>query len=92
MRCWSARGALRFAKVHGFKEENLLTDEAREIWLKWKESLSNKDDWLAPATRSRSGHRHEREARHPDSTAQSTAMRSICAAGVRVHQHERAVL
>jgi len=41
-------GALKFAKVHGFKEENLLTDESRETWLKWKETLSNKDDWLPP--------------------------------------------
>jgi N4-(beta-N-acetylglucosaminyl)-L-asparaginase len=41
-------GALRFAKAHGFKEENLLTDEAREAWLKWKENLSDKDDWLPP--------------------------------------------
>jgi len=41
-------GALRFAKAHGFKEENLLTDEAREAWLKWKEKLSNTDDWLPP--------------------------------------------
>jgi len=41
-------GALKFAKAHGFKEENLLTDESREAWLKWKETLSNKDDWLPP--------------------------------------------
>jgi len=41
-------GALRFAKAHGFKEENLLTDSAREAWLKWKENLSNQDDWLPP--------------------------------------------
>jgi len=41
-------GALKFAKAHGFKEENLLTDEAREIWLKWKETMSNQDDWLPP--------------------------------------------
>ena len=41
-------GALRFAKAHGFKEENLLTDEAREAWLKWKENLSQVDDWLPP--------------------------------------------
>jgi N4-(beta-N-acetylglucosaminyl)-L-asparaginase len=43
-------GALKFAKAHGFKEENLLTEEAREAWLKWKENLSNKDDWLPPHT------------------------------------------
>ncbi len=41
-------GALKFAKAHGFKEENLLTDAAREAWLKWKENLSNEDDWLPP--------------------------------------------
>ncbi len=41
-------GALRFARAHGFKEENLLTDDAREAWLKWKENLSDKDDWLPP--------------------------------------------
>jgi N4-(beta-N-acetylglucosaminyl)-L-asparaginase len=41
-------GALKFAKAHGFKEENLLTDKAREIWLKWKESMSDKDYWLSP--------------------------------------------
>jgi N4-(beta-N-acetylglucosaminyl)-L-asparaginase len=41
-------GALRFARAHGFREEELLTDEAREIWLRWKESHSSQDDWLHP--------------------------------------------
>jgi N4-(beta-N-acetylglucosaminyl)-L-asparaginase len=41
-------GALRFAKAHGFQEENLLTDKAREIWLHWKETLSDSDDWFPP--------------------------------------------
>ena len=36
-------GALRFAKAHGFQEEDLLTDKARLAWLTWKESL--KTDW-----------------------------------------------
>jgi N4-(beta-N-acetylglucosaminyl)-L-asparaginase len=36
-------GALQFAKVHGFKEEDLLTEEARRIWLRWKEKLSAHD-------------------------------------------------
>jgi N4-(beta-N-acetylglucosaminyl)-L-asparaginase len=39
-------GALEFARAHGFREENLLTEEARKIWLYWKGSLSDKDDWL----------------------------------------------
>lgn len=41
-------GALRFAKAHGFKEENLLTEDSRKAWLKWKEILNNRDDWLPP--------------------------------------------
>jgi len=41
-------GALKFAKAHGFKEEDLLTDEARQVWLRWKENLSKSDDWLPP--------------------------------------------
>jgi N4-(beta-N-acetylglucosaminyl)-L-asparaginase len=41
-------GALRFAKAHGFKEENLLTEESRKIWLRWKESLNENDNWFPP--------------------------------------------
>ncbi len=41
-------GALKFARMHGFKEENLLTEKAREAWLQWKESLSAEDDYLPP--------------------------------------------
>lgn len=59
-------GALRFAKAHGFKEENLLTEESREKWLKWKERLSNEDDWLPPHTIEDSdiGSFYEKEFRH----------------------------
>ncbi len=39
-------GALRFAKAHGFKEYDLLTDRARKKWLRWKETHSDRDDWL----------------------------------------------
>lgn len=39
-------GALAFAKAHGFPEQDLLTEKAREAWLKWKRSLSDRDDWL----------------------------------------------
>lgn len=38
-------GALRFALAHGFKRENLLTEESREIWIRWKERLSDRDNW-----------------------------------------------
>jgi N4-(beta-N-acetylglucosaminyl)-L-asparaginase len=43
-------GALKFAKMHGFKEENLLTERSREEWVRWKETLSNEDDYLPPHT------------------------------------------
>ena len=41
-------GALRFARANGFKEQDLLTEKARKIWLYWKQSLSDKDDWFTP--------------------------------------------
>ena len=39
-------GALKFARAHGFQEENLLTERSRKIWLYWKEKLSGHDDWI----------------------------------------------
>lgn len=43
-------GARRFAKAHGFPEENLLTETARKIWLHWKESRTRESDWLSHPT------------------------------------------
>lgn len=40
------QGAKKFALAHGFKEENLLTERARKIWLYWKENAAPNDDWL----------------------------------------------
>lgn len=39
------RDALKFARKWGFKKEDLLTEKARERWLRWKERLSDRDDW-----------------------------------------------
>jgi N4-(beta-N-acetylglucosaminyl)-L-asparaginase len=41
-------GALRFARMHGLPEVDLLTDEARKIWLYWKETHSKEDDRIPP--------------------------------------------
>lgn len=41
-------GALSFARAQGFVEENLLTDKSREIWLRWRQEMSDVDDWLVP--------------------------------------------
>jgi N4-(beta-N-acetylglucosaminyl)-L-asparaginase len=42
------QGALEFARKWGFKEEDLLTEKARKIWLRWKENLNKNDDWGPP--------------------------------------------
>lgn len=39
-------GAKKFALEMGFKEQNLLTDKAREAWLRWKSGLNPNDNWL----------------------------------------------
>lgn len=40
-----AEGAERFAIDMGFPKENLLTDDARKIWMLWKENNSQMDWW-----------------------------------------------
>ena len=42
------KGAQNFARMHGFKVEELLTQRSRKIWLRWKENLSDKDDYFPP--------------------------------------------
>jgi len=42
------RDALAFAKKWGFTEEDLLTEKAREAYLRRKENLSDRDDWGPP--------------------------------------------
>ena len=37
-----------FARKHGFAREDILTEKARQGWLKWKAGLSDKDDWVPP--------------------------------------------
>ncbi len=40
------KGAKRFALGMGFKEQNLLSEESRQDWLRWRSQLSPDDDWL----------------------------------------------
>jgi N4-(beta-N-acetylglucosaminyl)-L-asparaginase len=40
------QGARRFARAHGFPHKDMLTDKARQVWLRWKMSHSTRDDWL----------------------------------------------
>ena len=44
-------GAKKFALRMGFKEQNLLTEQSRRDWLRWKACLNPADAWLdAPGT------------------------------------------
>lgn len=45
------KGAYRFARAMGFEHTELLTDEAREHWMRWKRKLSERDDWIDPKER-----------------------------------------
>jgi N4-(beta-N-acetylglucosaminyl)-L-asparaginase len=39
-------GAKRFALSYGFQDEDLLTPESREQWLRWRANRGREDDWL----------------------------------------------
>ena len=41
-------GAYRFARMHGHEHVNLLTERARKAWVRWKETMSDRDDRLPP--------------------------------------------
>src|SRR6266545_6916420 len=42
----AGEGAKRFALSYGFKEEDLLTPESRQLWLEWRANRGPDDDWL----------------------------------------------
>src|SRR2546429_7485618 len=59
-------GAKRFALQYGFKEEDLLTPHAREVWLHWRADLKPDENHLGvPQTPGKS----ERAPRTPNSNA-----------------------
>jgi N4-(beta-N-acetylglucosaminyl)-L-asparaginase len=39
-------GAKRFALSYGFKEEDLLTEHSREVWLRWRANLNPEDNFI----------------------------------------------
>lgn len=50
-------GAKRFALSYGFKEEDLMTEKSREIWLHWRANRGNDDDWVNVPNDERLAHR-----------------------------------
>lgn len=41
-------GARKFALEMGFKPQNLLTEESRRDWMRWKANLNPDDNWIQP--------------------------------------------
>src|SRR5678810_169850 len=41
-------GAKKFALEMGFRTQNLLTEQSRRDWLRWKSKLNASDNWLDP--------------------------------------------
>ncbi|HXO85768.1 MAG TPA: N(4)-(beta-N-acetylglucosaminyl)-L-asparaginase [Gemmatimonadales bacterium] len=39
-------GAKRFALSYGFKEEDLMTEHSREVWLRWRANLNPDDNFI----------------------------------------------
>lgn len=39
-------GAKKFALRLGFKEQELLTEKSRQMWLRWKSKTNSEDNWL----------------------------------------------
>jgi N4-(beta-N-acetylglucosaminyl)-L-asparaginase len=44
----SGAGARKFAIEMGYKPQNLLTEQTRQDWLRWKARLNPSDNWLNP--------------------------------------------
>jgi len=44
----AGEGARKFAIDHGFPVENLLTERARQMWLRWRRTRDPHHDWLPP--------------------------------------------
>jgi len=57
--------------MHGHPHVELLTDKARQAWLKWKENLSQEDEWLPPQGERRTGWNPRRES------ARTAAVREV---------------
>jgi N4-(beta-N-acetylglucosaminyl)-L-asparaginase len=76
-------GAKKFALAMGFREQNLLTEESRRDWLRWKACLHSDDNWLdnpgasRPPTRTSS----ERERLRVKFTTGTINMNAVNAAG-----------
>lgn len=74
-------GAKRFALAMGHKEQNLLTERARQAWLRWKMNLNPDDDWLDRDQQllPTDADQHGRGDEHPDGSTPFTYGTIHCA-------------
>lgn len=77
-------GAKRFALEMGFKAQNLLTDESREAWLRWKSKLNPSDNWLDPVD--------EPPAARPSTGGAKRPAPEFDTTGIHVERDSRGVL
>jgi N4-(beta-N-acetylglucosaminyl)-L-asparaginase len=69
------RGAYEFARMHGHEHVELLTEATRKKWVKWKETMSERDDRLVPASTTRTGRAdYEAELEHHYGTIHCSAL------------------
>lgn len=67
-------GALGFARVHGFQEENLLTGRSRLAWLIWKQSLRDgkgHNNWTSGLDGMSTGPDEQLRQMYPDADPES---------------------
>jgi N4-(beta-N-acetylglucosaminyl)-L-asparaginase len=76
-------GAKKFALQMGFKEQNLLTEESRRDWLRWKACLNSNDNWLdTPGSTPEAGRiSRERDRLQVKFTTGTINMNAVNAAG-----------
>lgn len=78
-------GAKKFALQMGFREQNLLTEESRRDWLRWKACLNSNDNWLDnpgnPATPGATRISSERERLQVKFTTGTINMNAVNTAG-----------
>jgi len=70
-------GAYRFARDHGHEHVELLTEEARRIWMAWRENMSTRDDRLVPG----GGARDEKGGQMIDLEGEKVALEELIGAG-----------
>ena len=77
---------MRFARAHGFPEENLLTERSRKIWLFWKENASQPTTTGSPIPRRSTTPTSSGSSRSTATSTSAPPERSTCRRAARAGQ------